>query len=155
MRGVDTVVHLATTTRDQPPASIEQLTAKSTWQMLQAAQRAGVGRFVLLCGLGAKADHAARLLRAQAIAEQLVREAEMPSTVIATSLVYAPGDRWISLVEHLSLLPVLLVPGSGRARCQPIWVEDLADCIVALLNRQREGSHRRYELAGPQTVSYD
>ena len=95
------------------------------------------------------------MLRAQAFAELLVRVAEMPSTVIATSLVYAPGDRWISLVEHLSLLPVLLVPGSGRARCQPIWVEDLADCIVALLNRQREGSHRRYELAGPQTLSYD
>ncbi len=155
MRGVDTVVHLATATRDQPPASIEELTVMSTWQMLQAAQRAGVGRFVLLCGLGARADHSARLLRAQAIAEQVVREAEIPSTVIATSLVYAPGDRWLSLIERLSLLPVLLVPGSGRARCQPIWVEDLADCIVSLLGRPQGGPDERYELVGPQTASYD
>lgn len=154
MRGVDTVVHLATTTRDQPPASIEELTAMSTWQMLQAAQRAGVSRFVLLCGLGARPDHPARLLRAQAIAEQAVRDAEIPSTVIATSLAYAPGDRWVSLVEHLSLLPIVLVPGPGRALCQPIWVEDLADCIVTLLGRPQEGAHERYELAGPQTVSY-
>lgn len=155
MRGVDTVVHLATTTRDQPPASIEELTAMSTWQMLQAAQRSGVKRFVLLCGLGAGAEHPARLLRAQAVAERAARDAEVPSTVIATSLAYAPGDRWISLVEHLSLLPVVLVPGSGRALCQPIWVEDLADCIVALLGRPQEGSHQRFELAGPQTLSYD
>src|SRR5487761_954060 len=40
MRGVDTVVHFATTTRDQPLASIEELTATGTWQLLQAAQRA-------------------------------------------------------------------------------------------------------------------
>jgi uncharacterized protein YbjT (DUF2867 family) len=155
MRGIDTVVHLTTATRDQPPASIEELTVMSTWQMLQAAQRAGVGRFVLLCGLGARADHPARLLRAQAIAEQIVREAQTPSTVVATSVAYAPGDRWISLVERLSLLPVLLVPGPGRALCQPIWVEDLAECIVSLLGRPQEDGHQRYELAGPQTLSYD
>jgi len=155
MRGVDTVVHFATTTRDQPLASIEELTATGTWQLLQAAQRAGVARFVLLCGLGASAHHPARLLRAQAVAEQAVQEAELPSTVIATSLAYAPGDRWISLVERLSLLPVLLVPGPGRALCQPIWVEDLADCIVALLGRPPAEPHERYELAGPQTLSYD
>jgi uncharacterized protein YbjT (DUF2867 family) len=155
MRGVDTVVHLATATRDQPTASIEELTAMAGWGLLQAAQRAGVARFVLLCGLGASAHHPARLLRAQAIAEQAVQEAELPSTVIATSLAYAPGDRWISLVERLSLLPVVLVPGQGRALCQPIWVEDLADCIVALLGRPSREAHERYELAGPQTLSYD
>lgn len=155
MRGVDTVVHLATATRDQPPNSIEELTVMSTWQMLQAAQRAGATRFVLLCGLGARTDHPSRLLRAQAIAEQVVREADMPSTTIATSLVYAPGDRWLSLVEHLSRLPILLVPGHGDARCQPMWVEDLADCIVSLLDRRQPEAHARYELAGPQTVSYD
>jgi uncharacterized protein YbjT (DUF2867 family) len=160
MRGVKTVVHLAASTRDQPHGSIEELAAIATWRMVEAAQRAGVERFVFFSALGASTHHRARLFRAKALAEQAVRESSMRTTVIAPSLVYAPGDRWLTLIERLSLLPVAPVSGRGRAVCQPIWAEDVAGCVVAAL---REGSatgnddstHERYELAGPQTMTYN
>lgn len=155
MRGVDTVVHLATVTRDQPRGSIEELTAMATWRMVEAAQRTGVERFLLLSALGASAHHPARLLRAKAIAEQAVRSAGLDSTVIAPSFVYAPGDRWLTLIERLSMLPAIPIPGSGRARCQPIWVQDVADCVMAALRTDAGEGARRYELGGPQTLSYD
>jgi uncharacterized protein YbjT (DUF2867 family) len=157
MRGVDTVVHLAASTRDQPRGSIEELAAIATWRMVEAAQRAGVQRFVFFSALGASEHHRARLFRAKALAEQAVCESDMRSTVIAPSLVYAPGDRWLTLLEHLSLLPVMPVSGSGKAMCQPIWVEDVAGCVMAALREQGDGSaaNERYELAGPETLSYD
>ncbi|HEX5308162.1 MAG TPA: NAD(P)H-binding protein [Solirubrobacteraceae bacterium] len=159
MRGVDTVVHLATSTRDQPRGSIEELAAIASWRMVEAAQRAGVERFVFFSLLGASEHHRARLFRAKALAEQAVRESEMATTVLAPSLVYAPGDRWTGLVERLALLPVVPVPGRSRAVCQPIWAEDVADCTAAVLRgegRSHNGARSlRYELAGPQTLSYD
>jgi uncharacterized protein YbjT (DUF2867 family) len=155
MRGVDTVVHLATVTRDQPRGSIEELTAMATWRMVEAAQRTGVRRFVFLSALGASGHHPARLLRSKAIAEQAVRGAALQSTVVAPSFVYAPGDRWIALIERLSNLPAVPLPGGGRHRCQPIWVEDAASCLVAVLREQRDAGRERYELAGPETLSYD
>jgi NADH dehydrogenase len=157
MRGVKTVVHLAASTRDQPRGSIEELAAIATWRMVEAAQRAGVKRFVFFSTLGASTHHRARLFRAKALAEQAVRESDMHSTVIAPSLVYAPGDRWLTLLERLSLLPVMPVSGSGKAVCQPIWVEDVAGCVMAALREQGDGSatNERYELAGPETLSYD
>jgi uncharacterized protein YbjT (DUF2867 family) len=46
------------------------------------------------------------------------------------------------------------VSGSGRALYQPIWAEDVADCVVAAL--MASGPRRRsFELAGPETLSYD
>jgi NADH dehydrogenase len=47
------------------------------------------------------------------------------------------------------------VSGRGRARFQPIWAQDVADCVAAAL-RESDGSqrHRRYELAGPETMSH-
>src|SRR5215469_13582189 len=45
LRGVDTVVHLAATIRDQPQGSIEELSGIATWRLVEAAQRAGVERF--------------------------------------------------------------------------------------------------------------
>jgi uncharacterized protein YbjT (DUF2867 family) len=155
MRGVDTVVHLATVTRDQPRGSIEELTAMATWRMVEAAQRTGVERFVFLSALGASLHHPARLLRAKAIAEQTVRGAALRSTVVAPSFVYAQGDRWVKLLERLARLPAVPVPGSGRSRCQPIWVEDVAACLMALLREGQDHSGRRYELGGPETISYD
>jgi uncharacterized protein YbjT (DUF2867 family) len=157
MRGVSTVVHLAASTRDQPRGSIEELAAIATWRMVEAAQRAGVERFVFFSTLGASTHHRARLFRAKALAEQAVRESDMHSTVIAPSLVYAPGDRWLTLLERLSLLPLMPVSGSGNAVCQPIWAEDVAGCVMAALSKQGNSGTRseRYELAGPETLSYD
>jgi NADH dehydrogenase len=159
MRGVDTVVHLAASTRDQPRGSIEELAAIATWRMVEAAQRAGVERFVFFSALGASEHHRSRLFRAKALAEQAVRESDMSSTVLAPSLVYAPGDRWLRLVEGMALLPVVPVCGRGRALCQPIWAEDVGGCVAAVLRGEgpsRNGARSaRYELAGPQTMSYD
>jgi NADH dehydrogenase len=112
---------------------------------------------VFFSALGASTHHRARLFRAKALAEQAVRESGMHSTVIAPSLVYAPGDRWLTLLQRLSLLPVMPVSGSGKAVCQPIWAEDVAGCVMAVLAGQGNGRRRseRYELAGPETLSYD
>ena len=53
LRGVDTVVHLAASIRDQPRGSIEELSGIATWRMVEAAERQGVERFVFFSALGA------------------------------------------------------------------------------------------------------
>ena len=159
MRGVDTVVHLAASIRDQPRGSIEELNGIATWRMVRAAQRQGVERFVFFSVLGASTHHRARFFRAKALAEQAVAEAELRSTVFAPSIVYAPGDPWLTLLERMALLPVMPVSGRGRASYQPIWAEDVADCVIAALHTPApEGEQHtteRFELAGPQTLSHD
>jgi len=153
LRGVDTVVHLAASIRDQPGGSIEELNGIATWRMVDAAQRAGVERFVFLSALGASTYHRARFFRAKALAEQAVEEAQLHSIVFSPSIIYAPGDPWLTILERLALLPVIPVSGRGRAQYQPIWAEDVADCIVASLRERPDGS-RRLELAGPETLSH-
>jgi uncharacterized protein YbjT (DUF2867 family) len=162
LRGVHTVVHLAASIRDQPRSSIEELNGIATWRMVQAAERQGVEHFVFFSALGASTHHRARFFRAKALAEQAVREASLHTTVIAPSIVYAPGDRWLTLLERLALLPAMPVSGRGRACNQPIWAEDVADCVIAALRAPAgvQGAnggdrHTRLELAGPETLSYN
>jgi NADH dehydrogenase len=143
MRGVRTVVHLAASIRDQPRGSIEELNGIATWRMVQAAERAGVERFVFFSALDASTHHRARFFRAKALAEQAVGAAGLESIVFAPSIVYAPGDPWLTLLERLALLPVVPVSGRGRALYQPIWAEDVADCVIAVL-RAGSGSSERH-----------
>jgi NADH dehydrogenase len=157
LRGVDTVVHLASVIRDQPGGSIEELAGVATWRLVRAAERAGVERFVFFSALGASTRNRARLMRAKAIAERAITESSLTHTVFAPSIVYSPSDPYLRLLERLSLLPMMPISGSGRAAFQPIWAEDVADCVVAALPGGRladEAAGARYELAGPETLTY-
>jgi NADH dehydrogenase len=47
--------------------------------------------------------------------------------------------------------------GSGDAAFQPIWAEDVADCVMATLPfapHAAEAEGARFELAGPETLTY-
>ncbi|MGO9487754.1 MAG: NAD(P)H-binding protein [Solirubrobacteraceae bacterium] len=154
LRGVEEVVHLAAAIRDQPRGSIEELDGIATWRMVEAAQRQGVERFVFFSALGASTHHRTRCLRAKALAEQAVAEADLQTIVFAPSIVYAPGDPWLTLLERMALLPLVPVSGRGRAEFQPIWAEDVADCVMASLRSSDGHRHQRYELAGPETLSH-
>jgi uncharacterized protein YbjT (DUF2867 family) len=156
LRGVDTVVHLAASRRDQASGSIEELNGVATWRMVQAAERAGVGHFVFFSALGASTHHRTRLLRAKALAERALAQSSLRHTIFAPSLVYAPGDRLLTLLDRIALFtPVMPMSGRGRALFQPIWAEDVADAVVAALGAPPGGEPaRRFELAGPETLSH-
>jgi NADH dehydrogenase len=154
LRGVKTVVHLAASARDQPRGSIEELNGIATWRLVQAAERAGVEHFVFFSALAASEHDRTRFLRAKALAEQAVRDSDLQHTIFAPSLVFSPGDRHLALLERLALLPAVPVPGRGRARFQPIWAEDVADCVMTVLTGHGEQALRRHELAGPETLDH-
>src|SRR3954451_7399530 len=152
LRGVDAVVHLAGGARDQPRATVEELNGLAAWRLLRAAERVGARHFVWLEPLGATTHHPMRMHRAKALAAQALAATPMPTTTLAHSLLYSPGDRHLRWLERLGLLPAVPLVGRGLARTQPLWAEDAADCGLAALERPPDG-HRRLELAGPQTLT--
>src|SRR5262249_61786365 len=120
---------------------------------LQGAERAGVRRFVFFSALDAGAAQRTRFFRAKWVAEQAVESSPLETSVFAPSVVYDHSDPWITLLRRFSFLPVLPVSGEGRAAFQPIWARDVAECVVAAL--EGEALAPRYELAGPETLTYD
>ena len=151
LRGVDTVVHLAGGARDQPRATVEELNGLAAFRLLRAAERVGAKHFVWITPLGATPHHPMRMHRAKALAATAVEAAEIPTTTLAHSLMYAPGDRHLLWVERLGYLPLVPLVGRGIARTQPIWAEDMADVVLAAI--EAPDGHRRFELAGPETLT--
>lgn len=153
LRGVDTVIHLAASIRDQPPKRIEELNGLATVRLLRAAERSGVERFHFFSALDAQAAQRTRFFRAKWLAEQAVLTSPLQTAVFAPSIVYDHSDPWITLLRRFSFLPVLPVSGEGQARFQPIWAADVAECVVGALRAAEP--RPRYELAGPETLTYD
>ena len=157
LRGVRTVIHLAAAVRDQPAARVEELNGLATARLLRAAEAAGVERFVFFSAIGATEFERTRFFRAKALAENAVEQSELATTVFAPSIVYDRTDPWVRLTRRLALLPMLPVMGSGDAAYQPMWAQDVASCVVSYLDRADGGGEvrGRYELAGPETLTYE
>ena len=155
VRGVQAVAHLGAAIRDQPGATIEELNGLATARLLRYAESGGVDRFVFFGAIGATPTSSTRFFRAKALAERAVAGAAIDSVVLSPSIVYDPGDRFMSLLRRLSLLPWMPISGSGRARYQPIWAEDAAECALRVLRGGPPDGQRRLELAGPEALSYE
>jgi len=117
---------------------------------LAAAISAGVPRFVQMSALKASSTSPSRYLRSRAEAEQLVTGASGPRTaIVQASVIFGPGDglfgRFAPLVRFLPFLPLA---GAG-ARFQPVYVGDIAEALLRVLQNDRLPSGRRFELGGP------
>jgi NADH dehydrogenase len=149
LRGVDAVVHVAGTARDQARGTIEEVDGLAVWRLARAAERAGVRRLVWTMRLGATPYHRSRVLRAEALAERALAGAGLEVSTLACSLAYGGRDRRLARLDRLALLPAVPIAGRGDARLQPIWSEDVAACVLAALDRPPG----RFELAGPEEMT--
>jgi NADH dehydrogenase len=151
MRGVDTVIHLAASLRDQPPYRVEELNGLATARLVQAAERVGVGRFVYFSALNASPVQRTRFFRSKWAGENAVESSSLETLIFRPSVVFDNSDPWVTLMRRLSFLPVMPVSGDGRSEYQPIWADDAAAAVMAALGA---GAGGRWDLAGPEHMTY-
>jgi NADH dehydrogenase len=150
MEGVTTVIHLGRgeerleeqTLQDQP---------LHTANLLKAAQAAGVTRFIYQSRLGATAASAYPLFRVKGESEVAIQQSGLDYTIFRSAVVYGADDAFTTrLVMLAKTCPLVLpIPDVGMARFQPLWVEDLARCIVATVGRD-DLIGRTVGLGGPE-----
>lgn len=124
-----------------------------TENLVAAAKKAGVGRFVYLSGARVGQGRAEEWYVAKERAEAAVRGSGMAWTVVRPSWVYGPRDRSLNRFALLArLLPVVPIPGSGKNRVRPIHVDDIGR-IVALALKLPSAENAVIEAGGPQLLS--
>jgi NADH dehydrogenase len=151
MRGVDTVIHLAASLRDQPPYRVEELNGLATVRLVQAAERSRVTRFAYFSALSASPVQRTRFFRSKWAGEQAVRASSLGTLVFRPSIVFDESDPWVTLMRRFSFLPVMPVSGDGRSGYQPIWADDAAAAVMAALDSGQAGT---WDLAGPEQLTY-
>ncbi|NWF63598.1 MAG: NAD-dependent epimerase/dehydratase family protein [Chloroflexi bacterium] len=149
MRGVETVIHLASAENQGSRGNLLVTDIQGTQNLVEAASDAGVDRILYLSHLGAARASGYPAFKAKGIAEESIRAGKTPYTIIRTSLVYGPEDHFTNNIDRLlrSSIGFFPVPNGGRVVVQPVWVEDLVTCMIWSL--QNESTLQQvYELGG-------
>ena len=155
-QGIDQIVHLVGVIREGRNTTYDSVNRVGTENVVAAAQAAGnLSQFVHISAVGAVNDPELPYLKSKWQAEQSVINSGLPYTIIRPSLIFGQGDEFMnSLASLVRLFPLVPVISGGRNRLQPIWVDDLAQCIALSLSRHDLRGHT-LELGGPDQLSYN
>lgn len=153
--GCETVIHLVGIIQEGRGFTFRSVHVEGTRNVLDAAKKAGVNHFIHQSALGTRDGAKSEYHRTKYEAEKLVRASGIPFTILRPSLIYGPGDQFtLRLADAIRLSPVLPVIGSGRSKVQPIFIEDVASCIVKIV-AGNEHRNKTYEIAGPEQLTYE
>ncbi|KQV91545.1 complex I NDUFA9 subunit family protein [Rhizobacter sp. Root1221] len=121
-------------------------------RLAQACRANGVRRVVHVSALGAAAGAPSMYQRTKAGGEAVLATSGLDVTVLRPAVVFGPLDHFMNLFARLqAVLPVMPLAGAS-CRLQPVWVTDVADALVAAIER-RDTIGQVYELAGPKTYT--
>ncbi len=155
LEGVETVIHLAGSEWRGRNRMLQHVDVEGTTRILEECRRANVKNIIVLSRIGA--DHHARhaLLQAKGEIERLVKQSQMPYTIIRSASAYGRGDRYFEMMVSLAAWswPFAWLPSGGKMALQPIWVEDLARCIVETVDRP-DLLGQTVTVAGDERVHY-
>lgn len=156
VNGCDAVINLVGIIREFPSRGVtfESLHVQATANMLAAALKSGVNRYLQMSALGARPNAVSKYHRTKFRAEELVRTSSLSWTIMRPSLIFGPKDAFVNmLARQMRLAPVMPVIGNGRYRLQPIHADDVARCFARALEMP-ETSGQCYELCGSNRMSY-
>lgn len=155
LAGIDTVYHLASAEARGRRRRLHHVDVEGTERLIEESRRAGVQHLIVMSRLRADPNSLYPLLRAKGETERLVRRSGLPYTIIRSATVFGLYDRFLNVVAGLAAWswPFLVLPAGGKTPFQPLWVEDLARSLVAVLARE-DLKNEIVEVAGEERVRY-
>lgn len=124
-------------------------------KVVAACREGGVSRLLHMSALGADARSPSAYQRSKAEGEAQVLAADgdgLAVTVFRPSVVFGPGDSFLTLFAELLRLAPVVPLADAAARFQPVYVGDVARAFADALDTQ-ETFGRAYNLCGPQVYT--
>ena len=154
IRDADAVVNLVGILAEGGKQTFQAVQAEGAARVARMAKAAGISVFVQMSALGADAESTSAYASTKAAGEAAVR-AELPDAVILRpSIVFGSGDSFFNRFAAMTLLsPALPLIGGGKTKFQPVYVKDVAEAVLRVLERP-ECAGKTYELGGPEVRSF-
>lgn len=169
--GVEAVVHLAAIIRESiagtkpkrgavvrkggPRITFENVNVEGCRKLVQAAKQMKVEKIVYASTIGAANDPNLRYMQSRWLAEKVIVDSRIPYSILRFSVAFGEGDEFVNpLAAMVKIMPIVPVPGDGKALFQPIAVEDVARCLATTVSTN-VGLGMTYDLGGPEALTYD
>lgn len=155
MKDVDEIYHLAGTERYSSRAELQNVDVEGSEILIRVAAQTGVRKIAFLSHFGADRASAFPVLKAKALTEIALSRSGVPYTILRSAPIYGPGDQFTTvLAQLLRMAPgFFLVPGDGKTLIQPLWIEDLINCLIIAMDNN-ELTNQTISIGGIEALPF-
>ena len=154
MSNVTAVIHYVAIAMEKGGQTYEGINYQGTVNLVDAAEAAGVTRFINMSQNGARSDLPYRFLASKGRAQEYVASSDLRWTALRPSAIFGPQDEFFNTFARLLKLTPLVFPliGGGKAEFQPVSVHDVVEAVIRSLD---DDSTIGQELAlgGPEVLT--
>ncbi len=147
LEGAQAIVHCAGVVRGISQSDFDRVNASGTERLARLSARHGIGRFVLISSLAARAPQLSPYAMSKKRGEQILYDLDdrLSWVILRPPAVYGPGDREMKPLLKAMVRGLVPVIGDRDARFSLIYVDDLARAALAALTASGV-SQRLFEL---------
>ncbi len=154
MSDVSVVIHLAAIALEKRGQTYEEVNYHGTVNVVDAANKTNVSRFIYMSQNGADSSSPHRFLNSKGRAQDYVAKYAPNRTVLRPSAIFGPQDEFFNSIARLARLTPVIYPliGGGTATFQPVSIDDLTEAIVRSMDDDSTIG-KKLDLGGPEVLT--
>ena len=154
MKNYDVLVHLIGIGRETPKSTFEEININLTKNVIKTCKNASIKKIIYISGLGVSKNNASRYFASKYKAEQEIINSGLDYTIFRASYIIGKTDHLTKSISKQMKKGVIIIPGSGKYRLQPIFVDDVAKIILEAI-LEKKFSNKILDLVGPRKISFE
>ncbi len=153
VEGAEIVINCVGILHETGRQKFDSVQARGAEAVARAAAHAGA-RLIHISAIGADADSTSAYARSKAAGEAAALREVPGAVILRPSVVFGPEDAFANRFAGLAqMMPALPLVGSGETRFQPVFVGDVAQAVMAVVDG-KVAPGTVLELGGPSVKSF-
>ena len=125
-----------------------------TKDAIKICKGVGIEKIIFISGLGVSKSNTSDYFASKYKAEQEIINSGLDYTIFRASYIIGKTDHLTKTLSGQMENGIMVIPGSGKYRLQPIFVLDVAKIILEAIHK-KEFSKKIVDLVGPQVISFE
>ncbi|MDE8344837.1 MAG: complex I NDUFA9 subunit family protein [Acidocella sp.] len=150
--GAEVVVNLNGILAEAKAGDFMRVHAEAAGRIARLAASSVARHFIHVSAIGADASSPSLYARSKYAGEQAVRAAFADAVILRPSIVFGAEDQFFNRFAAMAMISPVIPLVGGAARFQPVYVGDVADAVMAVLQDQAAG--QIFELGGPDIKTF-
>jgi len=135
-------------------SAYENVNVDTTRDTIRLCKRASIKKIIYISGLGVDQKSTLGYFISKYKAEQEIIKSGLDYTILRASYIIGKGDPLSKTLNTQIRRRLIIIPGSGNYRIQPIFIEDVASIIMKSIT-DKKFSKMTLDLVGAETITYN
>jgi len=154
LKNYDALVHLIGIGRQSSKSTFEEINLNLTKNVIKACKNAGIKKIIFISGLGVSKSNQSDYFVSKYKAEREIMNSGLDYTIFRASYIIGKTDYLTKALSKQMKNGIIVIPGSGKYRVQPIFVLDVAKIILEAV-LEKKFSKKILDMVGPQKIRFE